>query len=105
MKIHIKKQYYRHSKVGRSPASYKARQPEGKGTDVFMDMKVDPILRKKKARDLKKGIMRHEIEEVRAWGKGSTSPHRDASAKEPKVTRKLGGTSGFWKEAHKRGLI
>ncbi len=105
MKVYVKKTYYKHSKIGREPVSYKAKQPNGKGTTVYAKLKIDPILRKKRARDLRDGIMRHEMNEIKVWGKGSTRPHKVASAKEPRLTHKLGGASGFWKQVHKRGLI
>jgi len=100
MKVHVKKRYYKRNLRHRSPATYEAEQPHGVGTDVHATIKMSPILRKHK--DLRDGILKHEMEEITAWGRGSTRPHRTASSKEPLITRKLGGERGFWKEIDRR---
>ncbi|KKM50614.1 hypothetical protein LCGC14_1556010 [marine sediment metagenome] len=100
VKLHIRKKYYKHSRKGRMPVSFQAKQPGGTGTDVHATLYMDPVLKKHK--DLRKGLIRHEKEELRAWGSGKSGGHTIALRKEPKLTRDLGGTSGFWKEIEKR---
>ncbi len=100
MDIRIRKRYYERSDKSRSPASFTARQPKGVGTTVHATIRLDPVLKKHK--DLRKGVLKHETDEIRAWGKGKTSTHRLANRKEPQVTRKLGGTKGFWGEIDRR---
>ncbi|KKL86535.1 hypothetical protein LCGC14_1943760 [marine sediment metagenome] len=100
MKLYIKKKYYKRSRKGREPVSYHAKQPKGVGTDVHATLYLDPVL--KKHRDLRKGLIRHEKEELKAWGRGKSGGHTIARRKEPKLTRDIGGVSGFWKEIERR---
>ena len=100
MKIHITKTYYKVSRKGREPAKFHAKQPRGLGTDVHAKVMLDPILKKHK--DLERGIMRHEREEIEHWGHGHIASHHVARSKEPKLTRNIGGVSGFWKEIDRR---
>ena len=100
MKVYAKKLYYKSNRRSEPPARYSARQPKGIGTDVHATIRLAPILKKHK--DLRKGILKHEMEEIKAWGKGKTNSHRFASSKEPRVTRKLGGERAFWKEIDRR---
>jgi len=92
--------YYKRSLVGRDPVRYSARQPKGKGTTVFATFRLDPILRKH--RDLREAMLKHELNELRAWGAGSTRGHSLARSKEPALTRNIGGVSGFWREIKRR---
>ncbi len=100
MRLHVRKLYYKRDDKKESPARYSAKQPRGVGTDVYATIKMMPILRKYK--DLRKGILKHEVEEIKAWGKGSTRAHRIANGKEPAVTKRLGGERGFWREITRR---
>jgi len=100
MNLHVRKKYYKHDYKDRSPARYSVKQPKGVGTDVHGVIYMSPVLKKHK--DLRKGILKHEIEEIKAWGKGKTNAHRIAQSKEPKITRNLGGERAFWKEIKKR---
>ena len=79
MKLYVKKRYYKRDRRSESPAVYEARQPKGVGTDIHATIRMSPIL--KKHGDLRKGILRHETEEIKAWGRGSTRPHRIANSK------------------------
>jgi len=100
MRVYVRKRYYKRDRRDESPAIYEARQPKGVGTDVHATIRMSPVLKKHK--DLRKGILKHEIEEIKAWGRGSTRPHRIANSKEPKVTKSLGGERGFWREIERR---
>lgn len=100
MKVILKKEYYSRSKRGREPIKYHAKQPKGVGTDVFAIVRLDPILRKHK--DLQKVLLHHERNELQEWGKGSRGSHSKARRKEPRLTRSIGGVSGFWKEIERR---
>jgi len=71
-----------------------------KGDIVYAYIYLHPILRQYP--DLRRGVLRHEKDEVTAWAKGNTAPHRYASKREPRITRKLGGKQGFWQEVSKR---
>ena len=97
MKLHIKKTYYKNVRKGKEPCKYVAKQPAGINTDVYATIRLDPILRKKKLKKVRDAMVKHEIHEIRAWGKGKEHSHRKANAAEPKVTKDLGGTSGFWR--------
>ena len=46
--------------------------------------------------------MKHEKEEIEHWGHGHPASHHVARFHEPKLTRTIGGVSGFWKEIEKR---
>ena len=100
MKIRLVKKYYKQSRKGREPVTYSAKQPSGVGTDVHATLYLDPVLRKHK--DLRKGLIHHEKEELKAWGSGKSGGHTIARKKESKLTRNIGGVSGFWKEIERR---
>lgn len=89
--------YYKRSNKQRPPATYRAKRKGGK---VVADIKLDPILKKHK--DLRRGVLKHEKDEIRAWARGNTAPHRYASKREPRVTHRLGGERGFWREIERR---
>jgi hypothetical protein len=97
MKVIVTKSYYKRSKRGRSPAKFHAVQS---GSEVHAKVKLDPVL--KRHPDLLRGVLKHENEEIKAWGNGHHAPHLHARSKEPKVTRELGGISGFWREIDRR---
>ena len=105
MKLHIKKVYYKKPRIGKEPCKYSAVQPKGKGTDVYATIKLDPILRKKKLKAIKNGMLKHETVEIKRWAKGDRYSHRDAEKREPKITKKLKGTAGFWAEAKRKKLV
>lgn len=99
MKIFVTKRYYKRRRIGEEPIKYKAKQKRV-GADVHATIMMDPVL--KKHPDLRKALVRHEVSEIRAWGKGSTSAHSSARSKEPKAIRNIGGVSGFWREINRR---
>ncbi len=101
IKIKLRKRYYKRSQKGRSPASFNVRQSEGVGSTIHATIKLDPVLKKHK--DLRESIVKHEVNEIKAWGEGHHAPHAHARHKEPKLTKHIGGVSGFWKEIEKRG--
>jgi hypothetical protein len=101
MKVHVTKRYYKTTNKKREPISFSANQPRGIGTDVHAVIKIDPILKKHK--DLRKAMLKHEVYEITDWGKGCNLAHKHAKHKEPKLTREIGGTKGFWKEIKRRG--
>lgn len=102
MKLHLKKRYYKRSQKGREPVKYKVRQPRGVGTDIYGEIRIDPVLRKKKHSDLKRALLGHEIREIKDWGRGYAGGHTRARIHEPRLTRGMGGVSGFWKEVKRR---
>jgi hypothetical protein len=102
MKVHLKKVYYKNVRKGKEPCKFVAKQPKGIGTDIYATVKLDPILRKKKLKPIKDAMVRHEVNEIKVWGKGETAPHRKANSKEPYSTRVvLKGTKGFWRHVEK----
>ncbi len=106
MKLHIKKVYYKRPRVGKEPCKYSAVQPKGKGTDVYAVVKLDPILRKKKLKAIKNGMLKHETVEIKRWAKGDRYSHRDAEKKEPEITRKrVRNTNLFWKFCRDNDII
>ena len=103
MKLHIKKKYYKNVRKGREPCKYVAKQPAGVNTDVYATIKLDPILRKKKLKKVRDGMIKHEMVEIKRWGKGDDHSHRDAEKKEPAITRtRIKNVSGFWREIEKK---
>ena len=102
MKIQVKVtyKYYKRVRQGEEPIRYVARQPKGVGTNVFATIYLDPIL--KKHPDLLKALLKHELNEIKAWGMGKAGVHTKARVREPALTRKIGGVSGFWKEIKRR---
>ena len=98
--IAITKRYYPKSLVGREPIRYSAKQPNGIGSTVYAIIYLDPILRKHP--DLERALMRHEVNEIRAWSTGKPGAHTIAKSKEPKMLRDIGGVSGFWREIARR---
>jgi hypothetical protein len=106
MKLHIKKVYYKKPRIGKEPCKYSAVQPKGKGTDVYVTIKLDPILRKKKLKSTKNGMLKHETIEIKRWAKGDRYSHRDAEKVEPKITReKIKNVRGFWAEVKRKKLV
>jgi len=106
MKIKIKKRYYKQVRRGREPIKFEAVQPKGVGTNVVAVLKIDPILRKKRHSDLQRAMVKHEINEIKYWGKNkkacSKCSHKFAKKKEPKLTRRIKGVAGFWQEIKRR---
>jgi hypothetical protein len=100
MKIRVKKRYYKRSQRGREPIKYHASQPRGIGTDIQATIKIDPVLKRHK--DLRKSLLKHEMDEIREWGRGRRAGHTKARKREPKKIRTIGGVSGFWKEIERR---
>lgn len=100
MRVILKKRYYAKTVPGREPVRYTASQPGGVGTTVYATVYMDPVLRRHP--DLKQAMLNHEAREIRAWGGGSTRPHRTAKEAEPRLTRQIGGVSGFWAEIRRR---
>lgn len=105
MRVHTKVKYYKHVRVGKAPCKYTAKQPHGIGTDVYAEIRVDPILRKRKLAKVRKAMIGHEMYELKRWGKGDNTVHNQANRREPALTRKLGGTKMFWKYVKKEKLI
>lgn len=106
MKVHKKIVYHKNTKVGRAPCTYNALQPKGVNTDVYVTIKLDPILKKKKLSKVKNGMLKHEIVEVTRWAKGDRYSHRDAEKVEPAITRdKIKNTSGFWRYCRKNKIM
>ncbi len=102
MRVNIRKSYYKKSRRGKSPATYRATQPRGVGTNVNADIKLDPVLRKHP--DLRNLIVKHERREIRAWGKGM--PQQKAHVKAQKATRRddhFDTNREFWRLINKRG--
>jgi len=102
MKLHIKQRYYKQSRVGREPIRFSVRQPRGVGTDIYGEVWLDPVLRKKQNADLKRALLKHEVDEIKVWGKGGSKGHTKARSKESKLIRTIGGVSGFWREIKRR---
>ncbi len=106
MKLHKKIVYYKKSRVGREPCKYVAVQPKGKGTDVYATIKLDPILRKRKLKTVKNGMLKHEKVEIMRWANGDRYSHRDAEKREPKITKdKIKNTTGFWRYCRENNLL
>jgi hypothetical protein len=103
MNVKIKKVYYKRSQRGRDPIKFEAVQPNGIGTDVHAKIKIDPILRRHK--DLRKAMLGHEVYEIKDWGRGCDNAHSHAKHREPKLTKNIGGVSGFWKEIKRRESV
>ena len=106
MRLHKKIIYYKNVRKGKSPCSYSATQPKGKGTDVYATIKLDPILRKKKLKTIKNGMLKHETVEIKRWANGDKYSHRDAEKCEPKITKeKIRNSKLFWDFCDKNKLI
>ena len=95
----IRIRHYKRRRRDKKPSVYRVMQD---GDGVSGTVWLDPVLKKKRHQDLKRGILKHELTEIDAWAKGKTNPHTIASRAEPKVTKKLGGERGFWAEIAKR---
>ena len=102
MKIKVKKIYYKKSQHGRNPIHFEATQPNGIGTDVKAVIKIDPILRKHHNKDLRQAMMGHELYEIKDWANGCDKAHHHAKRREPKLTKEIGGVTGFWREIKRR---
>ncbi len=106
MKFRIKEEYWNASKRWRSPATHKATLV---GDTVNMTIKLDPILKKRKHTDLKRAVIKHEVDEVslRAKGVGKRDSHKQAMAKEQRVIHKMrhpgAFVRNFWNEIDRRG--
>jgi len=98
--LKITYKYYKHVRRGEEPIRYTVRQPEGVGTTAYVTIYLDPIL--KKHPDLKRALVKHEIDEIKAWAMEKTGSHAKARHREPALTRNIGGVSGFWKEIKRR---
>ncbi len=105
MKLHKKIVYYKNIRRGKEPCKYVATQPNGVNTDVYATIKLDPILRRKKLKKVKEGMLKHEKVEITRWAKGDRYSHRDAEKSEPKLTRdKIKNVKGFWSYVKEKGI-
>lgn len=106
MKLHKKIVYYKNIRKGKEPCKYSAVQPKGKGTDVYATIKLDPILRKKKLKKIRDGMMKHEVVEITRWAKGDRYSHRDAERQEsPFLRDKIKNVRGFWSFCKKKKIV
>ena len=102
MKLHKKIVYFKNIRQGKEPCKYEASQPNGVGTDIYATIKLDPILKKKKLKVIRKAMIGHEVNEMTHWGQGKTACHDYANRREPAITRvKIKGVAGFWGEVDK----
>lgn len=92
--------WYKKSRPGQEPVRYVAQKIGQK--NVYVTLYADPVLKKKKNKDLKKALFTHEIREAMLWSRGSTHAHTEARKAEPNETEHIGGVSGFWKEVKRR---
>ena len=99
MKVYVTKRYYKRSRPGEEPIKYSAKQKRV-GADVHAKVMMDPVL--KEHDDLRRALLRHELSEIRSWGRGESNAHSKARKKEPKAIRNIGGVSGFWREIRRR---
>lgn len=102
MKLYLKRRYYKGSQRGRDPIRFHVRQPRGVGTDVHGTIWLEPVLKKRQNTDLRTALLKHELVEIKAWGKGGKGSHTRAKSREPALIRNIGGVSGFWREIAKR---
>ena len=102
MKLCLRRAYYKRSRVGREPVRFHVRQPQGVGTAIRGTIWLDPVLRKRRHADLRQALVRHETDEIKAWGKGKAGAHTRAKSREPKAIRSIGGVTGFWREIQRR---
>lgn len=101
MKVHLRTDYFKRRRPGKSPAVYHARQPRGKGTVVHARVHLDPSLRDKP--DLRRLVLQHEQREIRAWGNGMTVKRADKVAR--KGTRRddhFDSASEYWRLIRRR---
>jgi predicted SprT family Zn-dependent metalloprotease len=106
VKLHKKLIYYKNIRKGQEPCKFEASQPGGVNTDVYANIYLDPILRKKKLKKVRDGMLKHETVEITRWAKGDRYSHRDAERQEPSITRKrIRGVRGFWNYVEKEKLI
>lgn len=101
MKLKIRKKYLKNSRSRKSPIHFRASQPDGECTDVHAIIVLDPVLRKHA--DLRKPMIKHEVDEIRHWGEGHHCHHAHIHAKsrEPKLTRNM-SVNSFWSEVKRR---
>ena len=101
MKVKIRKRYLKNSRSGKSPIHFRAVQPKGENTDVHAIIILDPVL--KKHADLRKPMIKHEVDEIRHWGEGNhcKHSHKHAKNREPKLTRDM-SVNSFWQEIKRR---
>jgi len=98
--LYVKQKYYSRVRRNEPPIKFYVNQPRGIRTDVYGTIYIDPIL--KKYPDLRIPMINHEMNEIRAWGRGLKSAHTKARSKEPRTLQRIGGVSGFWREIARR---
>jgi hypothetical protein len=101
-KTRVKIRYYKNSDRSRSPATFKVVQPRGVGTGSYATIMLDPVLKNKQHKDLKRAITRHEKVEIDAWETGSPLPHTYAKSKEGRLTERMNNAHQFWSEIDRR---
>jgi hypothetical protein len=94
MKIKTKVSYYERQRTGKSPATYHATQPNGVGTTVHAKIKLDPSLKNRPS--IRKLVVLHEKNEIKAWGQGKPKPHAVAK-KATKRDNKFDSNSEYWR--------
>ncbi len=96
MKIKSQVSYFDRVRRGKSPASYHANQPNGVGKTVYAKIKLDPILKDKpKVRRL---VILHEKNELKAWGLGESKKGAHKIAKRAtKRDDKFDTSREFWR--------
>ncbi len=101
MRINTAVTYYKKQRVGKSPATYTARQPNGKGTTVHAKIRLDPSL--KGNADLRRLVLLHEKRELKAWGNGL--PKQSAHKVAQRATKKdntFDTVPEYWRLIEKR---
>lgn len=98
----VQVKYYKNSDRNRSPATFQTVQPNGVGTRSHATIMLDPVLKARKNRDLKRAVLRHEKQEIDAWEVGSPIPHIHAKSKEGKLTQNMQYANQFWEEEDRR---
>ncbi len=101
MRIKTSVSYYKGERRGKSPAIYKANQPRGIGTTVHAKIKLDPSL--KRNPDLRKYVLLHERDEIKAWGMGK--PKQTAHKIARKATTKddrFDSATEYWRILKRR---
>ena len=92
--------WYPNSKPGREPVKFVARKIGEK--NIYITVYADPVLKKRKNKDLKDALFKHEVREAMLWARGKTNAHSIAKKNEPDLTEHMGGVSGFWREINRR---
>jgi len=99
--IKIKREWMRTKTKRGLPIYYVAKQ-QGVGGPVTATIYIHPVLRSPKLADLRRSLVKHEMDEIKAWARGYKDPDGYAHRREPQYLKRIKTVQQFWRVVAER---